>query len=166
MRRRIERRIVQKAEYVAEALEILASKRESLTFEEYAAQREQRDVVEREFQTTIEACIDIGELLLQIRKARLRRRTLPSSAHSASEDYSATNWPIAWPRPPDFATFSHTDTATRSTTRTFSTSCSTICRSSASSCKKSGQRSIEEYIRPRRDAVVSTIDEPACVAQS
>ena len=65
MSRRIERRIVQKAEYVGEALEILATKRDSLSFEEYAAKREQRDVVEREFQTAIEACIDIGELLLR-----------------------------------------------------------------------------------------------------
>lgn len=37
MSRRIERRIVQKAEYVGEAVEILASKRDSLSFEEYTA---------------------------------------------------------------------------------------------------------------------------------
>ena len=59
------RRIVQKASYVRDAVEVLASKRDSLTFEEYGDRRQERDVVEREFQTAIEACIDIGEMLLR-----------------------------------------------------------------------------------------------------
>jgi len=59
------RRIVQKASYVRDAVEVLASKRDSLTFEEYRDRRQERDVVEREFQTAIEACIDIGEMLLR-----------------------------------------------------------------------------------------------------
>lgn len=61
---RSEQRVLEKAEYVSEAVSILAKKRDTLSFEEYAEEREQRDVVEREFQTAIEACIDIGELLL------------------------------------------------------------------------------------------------------
>lgn len=69
MDERIERRIVDKATYVGDAITILAKKRDSLTFDEYLAQREQRDVVEREFQTAIEACIDIGELLLSSQDA-------------------------------------------------------------------------------------------------
>ena len=59
------RRIVQRASYVRDAVEVLASKRDSLTFEEYRDRRQERDVVEREFQTAIEACIDIGEMLLR-----------------------------------------------------------------------------------------------------
>ena len=59
------RRIVQKASYVRDAVKVLASKRDSLTFEEYRDRRQERDVVEREFQTAIEACIDIGEMLLR-----------------------------------------------------------------------------------------------------
>lgn len=58
-------RVLEKAEYVGEAVQILADKRDTLSFEDYAAQREQKDVVEREFQTAIEACIDIGEMLLR-----------------------------------------------------------------------------------------------------
>lgn len=63
----VEKRITEKAEYVAEAVGILAEKRDSLSFETYVSDREQRDVVEREFETAIEACIDIGKMLLRDR---------------------------------------------------------------------------------------------------
>lgn len=49
MDERLERRILEKAEYVVEALTMLAEKRDGLTFEEYRRQRQERDVVEREF---------------------------------------------------------------------------------------------------------------------
>lgn len=62
---RIERRIVEKAAYVGEAVTLLAEKRDSLSFDEYRADREQRDIVEREFETAIEACIDIGKMMLR-----------------------------------------------------------------------------------------------------
>lgn len=62
------RRIVEKASYVRDAIEVLASKRDSLSFEEYRDSREDRAVVERELQTAIEACIDIGEMLLRSRE--------------------------------------------------------------------------------------------------
>lgn len=58
-----ESRILQKAEYVAEAVAVLARK-QSLELETYLDDREQRSIVEREFQTAIEACIDIAELLI------------------------------------------------------------------------------------------------------
>lgn len=64
MDERTERRILEKAEYVADAVTVLAEKRDSLSFEEYCTRREERDVVEREFQTAIEACIDIGRMVL------------------------------------------------------------------------------------------------------
>lgn len=64
MDERTERRILEKAEYVGDAIKVLVRKRDSLSFEEYRTQREQRDVVEREFETAIEACIDIGKMLL------------------------------------------------------------------------------------------------------
>jgi len=63
------RRIVEKAAYVRDALEVLAEKRDTLDFETYRSDREQRDVVEREFETAIEACLDIGEILLTIEGA-------------------------------------------------------------------------------------------------
>jgi uncharacterized protein YutE (UPF0331/DUF86 family) len=61
---RTEERILDRAAYVRDAVTVLADKRDTLSFEAYRADREQRDVVEREFVTAIEACIDIGELLL------------------------------------------------------------------------------------------------------
>ncbi|WP_167837280.1 type VII toxin-antitoxin system HepT family RNase toxin [Halosimplex halophilum] len=61
------RRIVEKASYVRDAVEVLAEKRDSLSFEEYRDSREDRAVVERELQTAIEDCIDIGEMLLRSR---------------------------------------------------------------------------------------------------
>lgn len=62
---RTERRVLEKATYVGEAVTVLAEKRDSLDFEDYRSDREQRDVVEREFETAIEACIDIGRMLLR-----------------------------------------------------------------------------------------------------
>ena len=59
------RRILEKAEYVSEAVSALTEKRDSLSFEEYAERCEARDVVEREFQTAIEACLDIGRMVLE-----------------------------------------------------------------------------------------------------
>jgi uncharacterized protein YutE (UPF0331/DUF86 family) len=61
------RRITEKASYVGDAVETLAEKRDSLSFEEYRDSRESRAVVERELQTAIEACIDIGEMVLRSR---------------------------------------------------------------------------------------------------
>lgn len=52
---------------MSEAVSVLAEKRDSLSFEEYAERREARDVVEREFQTAIEACLDIGRMVLEAR---------------------------------------------------------------------------------------------------
>lgn len=61
------RRIRERAEYVRDAVTVLADKRERLSLDGYRSDREQRDVVERELQTAIEACIDIGEMLLRER---------------------------------------------------------------------------------------------------
>lgn len=74
MDERTERRILEKAEYVGDAVKVLVKKRDSLSFEEYRTQREQRDVVEREFETAIEACIDIGKMIL-----RADDETVPST---------------------------------------------------------------------------------------
>jgi len=60
----VESRIVDRAEYVEEALSVLADK-QTLDEETYRTDREQRAIVEREFQTAIEACIDIAGLLLR-----------------------------------------------------------------------------------------------------
>jgi uncharacterized protein YutE (UPF0331/DUF86 family) len=59
-----ETRIVEKAEYVERAVTVLERK-QSLTKEQYLDDREQRAIVEREFQTAIEACLDIAELLIK-----------------------------------------------------------------------------------------------------
>lgn len=57
-----EERILEKAAYVEDAVAVLKRK-QSLGADEYYDDREQRDVVEREFQTAIEACLDIAALL-------------------------------------------------------------------------------------------------------
>lgn len=64
MDERTERRIIEKANYVREAVSVLAEARDETSLEEYRSDRRQRDVVEREFQTAIEACIDIGSMYL------------------------------------------------------------------------------------------------------
>lgn len=57
-------RILEKAEYIEEAVTVLARK-QSLDEQLYASDREQRAIVEREFQTAIEACIDIAGIILK-----------------------------------------------------------------------------------------------------
>lgn len=59
-----ESRIVKKVEYIEEAVTVLSGK-QSLALAAYLADREQQAIVEREFQTALEACIDIAELLLK-----------------------------------------------------------------------------------------------------
>lgn len=60
-----ETRIVEKAEHIDEAVSVLVLK-QSLNRETYLNEREQRAIVEHEFQTAIEACLDIAELLLTV----------------------------------------------------------------------------------------------------
>ena len=59
----VEEHVLDKATYVEEAVSVLAAK-QSLDEGEYRADREQRAVVEREFHTAVEACIDIAGLLV------------------------------------------------------------------------------------------------------
>lgn len=59
----VEARILERVEYVEEALSILAEKR-SLDRQTYLDDRTERAIVEREFHTAIEACIDIAGLLI------------------------------------------------------------------------------------------------------
>lgn len=66
----VESRIVDKAEYVEEALTVLSQK-QNLDEETYTDDREQRAIVEREFQTAIEACIDIAGLILRTEDAAM-----------------------------------------------------------------------------------------------
>ncbi|WP_312911774.1 type VII toxin-antitoxin system HepT family RNase toxin [Natronosalvus caseinilyticus] len=56
-------RILEKAAYIEEAVTVLARK-QSLDAKAYQDDREERAIVEREFQTTIEACIDIAGILI------------------------------------------------------------------------------------------------------
>lgn len=58
-----EERLLDKALYVEEAVTVLARK-QSLDPEKYRSDREQRAIVEREFRTAIEACIDIAGVLI------------------------------------------------------------------------------------------------------
>lgn len=62
---RTEARILEKAEYIRESLIILAETRDATSFETYQNNRRQRNTVEREFQTSIEASIDIGSMILR-----------------------------------------------------------------------------------------------------
>jgi uncharacterized protein YutE (UPF0331/DUF86 family) len=59
-----EARIVEKVEYIGEAVTVLSNK-QNLEKTAYLEDREQRAIVEREFQTALEACLDIAELLLK-----------------------------------------------------------------------------------------------------
>lgn len=56
--------IVEKAEYVADCLSMLAEKR-SIEFDDYVRNAETRDVVERRFEKMTQACIDIARILLR-----------------------------------------------------------------------------------------------------
>lgn len=69
-----EARIVEKVEFIREAVTVLSNKQD-LEKSAYLEDREQRAIVEREFQTALEACLDIAELLLK----------------AASEDVPETN---------------------------------------------------------------------------
>jgi len=59
-----ESRIVEKVEYIEQAVTVL-SRKQSVELSDYLADREQQAIVEREFQTALEACIDVAELLLK-----------------------------------------------------------------------------------------------------
>ena len=59
----VEERILDKVEYVDEAVEIL-SRKQALDLHTYLDDPEERAIVERMFQTAIEASIDIAELLI------------------------------------------------------------------------------------------------------
>lgn len=48
-----------------DAVEVLAEKRDALSFEEYRSDRTERAIVEREFGTAIQACIDIATMVLR-----------------------------------------------------------------------------------------------------
>ena len=58
-------RIVERATYVRESVTLLAEIRETVTLSTFRNDRRKRDIVEREFQTSIEACLDIGSMVLQ-----------------------------------------------------------------------------------------------------
>ena len=58
-----EARILERAEYMDEAVTLLARKQD-LELEDYLDDWEERAIVERIFQTAIEACIDIAELIV------------------------------------------------------------------------------------------------------
>jgi len=62
--------IVQRVGYIEQAVTVL-SRKQSLALSDYLADREQRAIVEREFQTALEACIDISELLLKSLSAEI-----------------------------------------------------------------------------------------------
>lgn len=58
-------RIVERATYIRGSVTILADIRDEVSFATYRTDRRTRDIVEREFQTTIEACLDIGTMILR-----------------------------------------------------------------------------------------------------
>lgn len=98
-----EQRILDKAEYVEAAVSVLARKQE-LDEAAYRDDREHRAVVEREFQTSIEACIDIAGVLLSASTSRCRRRTRDDSADSANLIFSPRRRASICGTLPDFGT--------------------------------------------------------------
>lgn len=76
-----EDRILENVAYIQEAVDILAEK-QTLDEAAYLQVRQQRDIVEREFQTAIEACIVIATLLCKSSiptYPNTTRRNLPCS---------------------------------------------------------------------------------------
>lgn len=57
------RKIVEKADYVRESLEVLSEK-QPVEFSEYRERRDVSDVVERRFVTMTQACVDIARMVL------------------------------------------------------------------------------------------------------
>ena len=60
----IEARILDKAEHVEQSVTFLSQK-QALDRQEYLSDWEQQAIVERTFQTAIEACLDVAELLIK-----------------------------------------------------------------------------------------------------
>lgn len=63
-------RIVEKAEFIEERVQLL-SERQSLSEEEYLRDRDAQAIVERRFVTTIQACIDIAGMILKAEGERV-----------------------------------------------------------------------------------------------
>lgn len=139
MDERTERRVLEKAAYVREAVAVLAAKRDNLTFEDYRTDREQRDIVEREFETAIEACIDIGKMLLRSQGAEVPDTNAGVFRELGARGYSTRKSPVEWREQPGSGTSSRTNTATKSMTVTSSTTCITNCRFSGRTCRESGR---------------------------
>lgn len=66
----VESTVLDKVEYVEGALTVLVEKQE-LDEQTYRTDREQRAIVEREFQTAIEACLDIAGLIVSALDAEM-----------------------------------------------------------------------------------------------
>jgi len=122
MDERTERRILEKAQYVRDAVEVLAEKRDALSFEEYRSDRASKAIVEREFETAIQACIDIATMVLRTENADVPPtnagafRTLEEL--NVLDDETATGMAQA----AGFRNVLALSTAMRSTTRTCTTS--------------------------------------------
>lgn len=86
MDERTQERILDKVEYIRGAVSVLVDVRDTTTFEEYETDRRTRSVVEREFQTAIEACIDIGEMILSARGESVPERNADVFRHLQSLD--------------------------------------------------------------------------------
>ena len=78
-------RIVERTKYIRESLTILADIRDEVSFATYRTDRRTRDIVEREFQTTIEACLDIGTMIL-----RAKGQSVPETNAAVFRQLAAT----------------------------------------------------------------------------
>ena len=139
MDERTERRLVEKAEYVGEAVALLAEKRDELSFDEYRAEREQRDIVEREFETDIEACIDIGEMILRAKGGDVPETNARVFRELGTRSIIDREIAERMAQAAGFRNFSPIDTGTRSTTGTSTTSCRRNSRCSGHTCSRSGR---------------------------
>lgn len=110
-----ESRLLDRAEYIEEAVTILAEK-QSLAPEDYRSNREHRAIVEREFQTAIEACIDIAGILIAALDEQMPETNADRFVRLVELDILPKRPADGCGTPRDFGTSLHTDTVTRSTT--------------------------------------------------
>lgn len=69
----VETRVLERAAYIEEAVSILAEKR-ALDKDTYLENRTERAIVEREFHTAIEACIDIAGMIIGATREEMPER--------------------------------------------------------------------------------------------
>lgn len=108
-------RILVAVETIEESLGVLARKQQ-ISREDFKADSDTRDIVERRFVKLTEASIDIGEELVKYERGEPPASNPASMRVLGELDILTPPVPKRWHRQPDFATFSRIRTDRSSTT--------------------------------------------------